>query len=345
MHVPAPSPHLQTPPCMCLPPPLTSRPLHACACPLPLPQVLPSGLSGLVGMVRNWTFTAFFCMSELWGDVCLGLLFWGLANDTTTLEDASTLYPLFGVGANVAQAFAGYVLKIVSSLPKAGGALAKESFTMELQYLMAVVMLFAIATLALHTHIDRSNSDKSAAVRRQQLAILAARLRQEAEAENSPDNGFGKLAVGVEGGAVAVQPPPAAAHGHHGVGGASGAAAVAAEAPPRPKKQSLRQIYSVLAQSVPIRCLVVMSLAMGLCSNLMEFAWKSHIRLLYPSPGEFTAFLGDVSTWQVRCVCVCGREGGGAGAGGQSPKASHMAAACRPWTLNPRRLNPKRRDG
>ena len=35
----------------------------------------------------------------------------------------------------------------------------------------------------------------------------------------------------------------------------------------------------------------------------------------------------------------------GAGAGGQSPKASHMAAACRPWTLNPRRLNPKRRDG
>jgi ATP/ADP translocase len=27
-------------------------------------------------------------MSELWGDVCLGLLFWGLANDITSLEDA-----------------------------------------------------------------------------------------------------------------------------------------------------------------------------------------------------------------------------------------------------------------
>ncbi len=45
----------------------------------------------------------FFCMSELWGDVCLGLLFWGLANDTTKLQDAPTLYPLFGLGANVAQ--------------------------------------------------------------------------------------------------------------------------------------------------------------------------------------------------------------------------------------------------
>jgi hypothetical protein len=67
-------------------------------------------------MVRNWTFTLFFCMSELWGDVCLGLLFWGLANDTTTLADAPTLYPLFGLGANVAQALAGSVLKVGRSM-------------------------------------------------------------------------------------------------------------------------------------------------------------------------------------------------------------------------------------
>ena len=63
-------------------------------------------------MIRNWTFTLFFCMSELWGDVCLGVLFWGLANDTTSLSDAHTLYPLFGLGANVAQSLAGVVLKV-----------------------------------------------------------------------------------------------------------------------------------------------------------------------------------------------------------------------------------------
>lgn len=40
-------------------------------------QVVPRGLAGAVGMFRNWTFTLFFCMSELWGDVCMGLLFWG----------------------------------------------------------------------------------------------------------------------------------------------------------------------------------------------------------------------------------------------------------------------------
>jgi len=72
----------------------------------------PSGLSGGVGMVRNWTFTVFYCAAELFGDVCLGLLFWGLANDITSLENAPMLYPLFGIGANIAQALAGLVLKV-----------------------------------------------------------------------------------------------------------------------------------------------------------------------------------------------------------------------------------------
>ena len=54
-----------------------------------------------------------------------------------------------------------------------------------------------------------------------------------------------------------------------------------------------------LAASIPIQCLAVMSLAQGLCTNLMEFAWKSHIRLLYHNPADFTAFLGEVAAWQV----------------------------------------------
>lgn len=61
-----------------------------------------AGFAGLVGMVRNWLFTAFYCSAELWGDVVLSLLFWGLANEMTTIEEAPALYPLFGFGANVA---------------------------------------------------------------------------------------------------------------------------------------------------------------------------------------------------------------------------------------------------
>lgn len=35
-----------------------------------------------------------------------------LANEITNLSDAATLYPLFGLGANLAQALAGMVLKV-----------------------------------------------------------------------------------------------------------------------------------------------------------------------------------------------------------------------------------------
>jgi AAA family ATP:ADP antiporter len=55
-------------------------------------------------MIRNWLFTAFYVSSELWGDIVLSLLFWGLANETTSLQEAGLLYPLFGVGANIGQA-------------------------------------------------------------------------------------------------------------------------------------------------------------------------------------------------------------------------------------------------
>jgi AAA family ATP:ADP antiporter len=65
----------------------------------------------------------------------------------------------------------------------------------------------------------------------------------------------------------------------------------------QPKKEkpktSLKDSFRMLAASVEIRCLATMSLAQGLCNSLMEFAWKCHMRILYPSPADFTAFLGE----------------------------------------------------
>merc|ERR1719353_2167112 len=74
---------------------------------------LPQGLQALGHVVHQWTFTIFYVMSELWGDVILSLNFWVLANETTRTEDAIVLYPLFGIGANVAQLVAGQTLRHV----------------------------------------------------------------------------------------------------------------------------------------------------------------------------------------------------------------------------------------
>ena len=48
-----------------------------------------AGMGGAVGMVRNWTYTLFFVLGELWGDVVLSLLFWGLANELTHMSEVS----------------------------------------------------------------------------------------------------------------------------------------------------------------------------------------------------------------------------------------------------------------
>ena len=79
-------------------------------------------------MVRNWSFTLFYCSAELWGDVVLSLLFWGLANELTDIEEAPMLYPLFGVGANVGQTLSGKMLSMFS-----GASARSLSQTQQLQ--------------------------------------------------------------------------------------------------------------------------------------------------------------------------------------------------------------------
>lgn len=62
---------------------------------------LPEGCRGLIAMVRYWSFTSFYVMSELWGTMLLFTLFWGFANEVTRVEEAKRFYGLFGIGANI----------------------------------------------------------------------------------------------------------------------------------------------------------------------------------------------------------------------------------------------------
>ena len=72
-----------------------------------LEAILPVGLKGLVAMFRNWTFTTFYVMAELWSNIILAMLFWGFANQVTRLNEAKRFYGLFGIGANLSGVAAG----------------------------------------------------------------------------------------------------------------------------------------------------------------------------------------------------------------------------------------------
>ena len=72
-----------------------------------LSSVLPPGLAGLASMVHFWHLTVFYVITELWGSILLSMLFWGFANEITSVEQAGRFYPLFLLGANSAAIFAG----------------------------------------------------------------------------------------------------------------------------------------------------------------------------------------------------------------------------------------------
>lgn len=76
--------------------------------------------AGPIAIVRNWTFCLFYVMAELWGSVVVSVLFWGFANQITTVEEASQFYPLFGLGANVALIFSGQAVKYFSLVSVSG---------------------------------------------------------------------------------------------------------------------------------------------------------------------------------------------------------------------------------
>ena len=83
--------------------------------------VLPKGFNGLITIFRNWTFTLFYVMSELWGTMIMTVLFWGFANQITSVTAAKRYYALLGLGANVASIFSGqlsvYLSKGAANLP------------------------------------------------------------------------------------------------------------------------------------------------------------------------------------------------------------------------------------
>lgn len=80
-----------------------------------LQLILPQGFKGFIAMIRNWTLTSFYVMAELWGTAILTVLFWGFANEVTTVSEAKRFYAIFGVGANVSGFLSGETSILLSS--------------------------------------------------------------------------------------------------------------------------------------------------------------------------------------------------------------------------------------
>lgn len=113
-----------------------------------LAEILPIGCKGLIAIYRNWTFTLFYVMSELWSTTIFTVLFWGFANEVTSVDEAKRFYGLLTVGGNIAGVFAGYGAMRFSShtfypaLPYGGNA-----WDQSILFVCCTIIAFGVLTM------------------------------------------------------------------------------------------------------------------------------------------------------------------------------------------------------
>jgi len=74
-----------------------------------LQALLPAGFKGLIAIFRNWTFTLFYVMCELWSTAIMTVLFWGFMNEVMSVSEAKRYYGLLMIGGNASSILSGQI--------------------------------------------------------------------------------------------------------------------------------------------------------------------------------------------------------------------------------------------
>ncbi|MDD7805664.1 MAG: Npt1/Npt2 family nucleotide transporter [Endozoicomonas sp. (ex Botrylloides leachii)] len=119
-----------------------------------LQSILPQGFMGLIAIFRNWTYSLFYIMSELWGSVALSLLYWGFANDTNKVSESKRFYPLFGLLGNLSLPAAGVII-IAAGQFRSVAAPDVDTWQLTLNWLMFAVVLGSLGIMALYWWMHR----------------------------------------------------------------------------------------------------------------------------------------------------------------------------------------------
>lgn len=69
-------------------------------------------IAGLITVFEHWYFSMFYVMCELWSAIVLTMLFWGFANEVTTVDEAKRFYAIFALGSNASGICTGLVAKL-----------------------------------------------------------------------------------------------------------------------------------------------------------------------------------------------------------------------------------------
>lgn len=117
---------------------------------------LPVGFKGFISVFRNWSFTLYYVMSELWGTTIMTVLFWGFANEVSSVKDAKRFYAFLGVGANLATVGAGQFSIMISKKMGLAQFFGPDRWQQSLGMTTIIVTISGIATLGIYYWMNRN---------------------------------------------------------------------------------------------------------------------------------------------------------------------------------------------
>jgi len=202
-----------------------------------LSAYLPAGFSAPLAIIRNWSFALFYVMAEMWGSVVASLLFWGFANEVTTVDEAKKYYPLFGLFANVALIFSGQYVRWVSNM-RTTLAPGVDAWAVSLRYLMGAVLAGGGIVLGTFRHMQRN--------------IVPTLPKNKGKSGQVPKK--------------------------------------------KKPKMSMKESAKFLLSSPYIRNLAMLVISYGMCINIVEVSWKAKLKLAFPDPNSYSAFMGNFSS-------------------------------------------------
>ena len=115
-----------------------------------LQTYLPQGFKGFIAIFRNWTFTLFYVMSELWSTIIFTVLFWGFANEVSSVEEAKRYYGLLTMGGSLSGIFSGFAaVYFTQNLYIPWLPYGKNSWDQSILFLCCAIVISGLIIMAL----------------------------------------------------------------------------------------------------------------------------------------------------------------------------------------------------
>ena len=232
-----------------------------------------------IKLVRYWSFSLFFIVSELWASAGVPLLFWQVsshlmiweylfiysylisfaheftckyqcANDVTPMSQAKRFYPLFAITGNLAPIVSGKVMSYVISLQKSNDDIG---FGATLKTLSVIKALVGLSIITIYRHVYAMADERSKKERTEQSLSTIRGIQRTGKVE------------------------------------------ITMKFEKKKQKLTLKESAAELMKSKELKAMATMVFCYNVCVELTEVVWKALLRRTYPTKSDYMAYMARFS--------------------------------------------------